>query len=167
MYIRSDSTLKFLLLALHERATSEVVASAINDIIEHVGTTGPYRGGRQLLQLLEFGRREAEEAGDRASAAGLRDALGYARGTVLEPDQRRRAINADSAVSGQPSRSRSIASKSIRAVIRSSEFKVRLRLPRSISPIYVRLIPTRPIATWTSSQTWAAHQVGRIPPDPY
>ncbi|MFI7118626.1 Shedu anti-phage system protein SduA domain-containing protein [Amycolatopsis sp. NPDC049868] len=86
MYIRSDSVLKYLLLAIHEQASDDEVAQAIMDTLEHIGTTSPYRGGRQLLNLLQFAKRTAQDRNAEHAAQGLIDALAYASGKMLEED---------------------------------------------------------------------------------
>lgn len=90
MYIRSDSTLKYLLLAIHEHASGDKVAQPIMDTLEHMGQVSPYRGGRQLIDLLQFARRTAQEQSDEHTVLGLDDALGYTSGTILEGDLRSR-----------------------------------------------------------------------------
>ena len=86
MRVKSDSTLKYLLLEIHERAQSDNIAHAIWDILDHVGAQSPYRGGNQLLELLEFAKSEARAGGDKESFAGLTDALAYATGRMLDED---------------------------------------------------------------------------------
>ncbi|WP_167406084.1 Shedu anti-phage system protein SduA domain-containing protein [Amycolatopsis thailandensis] len=88
MRIRSDSTLKYLLLAINEHAKRDEVSQPIMDALEHMGTLSPYRGGRQLIDLLQFARRTAVEQNDERTARGLEDALGYTNGKVLEKDLR-------------------------------------------------------------------------------
>jgi Domain of unknown function (DUF4263) len=83
MYIRADSVLKYLLLELHERAATDELASNIMDVLDHLGDKNPYRGGKQLVALLEFA---VKEAAGTTSSEGLSDALGYATGRVLEDD---------------------------------------------------------------------------------
>ncbi|MGW7535493.1 Shedu anti-phage system protein SduA domain-containing protein [Amycolatopsis sp. NPDC054798] len=79
-------TLKNLLLALHEHASGDEVARPVMDVLDHLGPRSPYKGGRQLLELVEFALRAAREHGDEPTVEGLNDALGYATGTVLEDD---------------------------------------------------------------------------------
>lgn len=86
MHIRSDSTLKYLLLKLHEHAKYEEIAQHITEVLDHIGERSPYRGGRVLIELLEFAEREAASKDDQQTSAGLTDAIGYALGTVLEND---------------------------------------------------------------------------------
>jgi len=86
MRTKSDSTLKYVLLELHERAGSEDVARVIMDVLEHVGQSSPYRGGKPLLELLEFARSEADRTGDEETESGLSDALAYATGRLLDED---------------------------------------------------------------------------------
>ncbi|HVV07620.1 hypothetical protein [Amycolatopsis sp.] len=75
-----------MLLAIHERAHSDEIAQSVMDVLEHMGTMSPYREGRQLLDLLQFARRTAQERNDEHTTQGLKDALGYSNGTVLEQD---------------------------------------------------------------------------------
>ncbi|AUI59459.1 Shedu anti-phage system protein SduA domain-containing protein [Amycolatopsis sp. BJA-103] len=90
MYIRSDSVLKYLLLAIHEQASDDEVAQTIMDTLEYIGTTSPYRGGRQLLNLLQFARRTARDRNADHTAQGLSDALDYSSGKMLEEDLNRK-----------------------------------------------------------------------------
>lgn len=90
MHIKSDSTLKYLLLAVHEHASSDEVAQSVMDVLGHMGTMSPYEGGRQLLELLQFARRTAQEQNDKHTVHGLNDALGYSNGAVLEQDLKSR-----------------------------------------------------------------------------
>lgn len=82
--------LRSLLLALHEHAEKTEVASAIMEVLDHLGTQSPYKGGRRLLDLLTFARREAQLHESDDSLSGLDDALGYATGKVLVDDLKQR-----------------------------------------------------------------------------
>lgn len=85
MHIRADSQLHALLRELHEQASDEV-APHIFDALEMMGTRSPFKGGRKLVDQLEFAEREAKSLGDRFSAEGLQDAIHYADGRLLEDD---------------------------------------------------------------------------------
>lgn len=106
MRVRSDIWLKLLLLDLHERALSPVVADQLMDVVKHVGGGGsPYRAGQELLRLLKFAAREASGSGDPDTAQGLKDAHAYATGCVLEARTRREVEGAPEflgVLQGQP-----------------------------------------------------------------
>lgn len=86
MRIRSDYTLKSLLLTLHEHAPNTNTAGAIMDVLDHMGALSPFRGGNQLLELLEFARKEASDSKAVETSTGVEDAIGYATGKLLEED---------------------------------------------------------------------------------
>jgi hypothetical protein len=85
MALRSDYTLKSLLLSLHELASQEV-AQHFMDALDLMGAQSPYKGGKPLVELLEFIQREAHRAGDSASEEGAQDAIAYMTGVLLETD---------------------------------------------------------------------------------
>ena len=89
MFTRTDSQLKFLLLELHERAHPDV-APQLMEAIDMMGVRSPYRGGRKLLELLEFVEREALAVKDALTAEGLRDAVAYGTGRILSTDLARK-----------------------------------------------------------------------------
>ncbi|MBL7501537.1 DUF4263 domain-containing protein [Frankia sp. CNm7] len=55
-------------------------------MLDHVGERSPYRGGRQLLELLRFAIGQADECGDRSTSESLVDALDYATGKIFVDD---------------------------------------------------------------------------------
>ncbi|MFD7655885.1 Shedu anti-phage system protein SduA domain-containing protein [Actinosynnema sp. NPDC059797] len=85
MALRSDYTLKSLLLSLHELASPEI-AQHFMDALDLMGAQSPYKGGRRLVELLEFIAREAHNVGDSVSEEGAQDALSYMTGRLLETD---------------------------------------------------------------------------------
>ncbi|MBB5954443.1 hypothetical protein FHS29_001013 [Saccharothrix tamanrassetensis] len=85
MALRTDFTLKSLLLELHELAAPEI-APHFMDAIESMGPQSPYKGGKRLVELLEFIVREAHQAGDAPSEEGAQDAVAYMLGRLLESD---------------------------------------------------------------------------------
>lgn len=86
MHIKSNSNLKTLLMFLYERAESSEASQGLSEAIDHMGPGSPYRGGRYLIEILTHAQRDAEAAGDPATAEGLRDAIAYAKGTLLDQD---------------------------------------------------------------------------------
>lgn len=87
MALRSDYSLKSLLLSLHELASPEV-AQHFMDALDLMGVQSPYKGGKRLIELLEFIVREAHQAGDSVSEEGAQDAIAYMTGRLLETDLR-------------------------------------------------------------------------------
>ncbi|GAA1268276.1 Shedu anti-phage system protein SduA domain-containing protein [Saccharothrix xinjiangensis] len=85
MALRSDYTLKSLLLSLHELASPEI-AQHFMDALDLMGAQSPYKGGKRLVELLEFIAREAHQSGDSASEEGAQDAIAYMTGRLLETD---------------------------------------------------------------------------------
>lgn len=86
MHILADSVLYRFIREVHEKAKSEEVSTDIFEVLRHLGTRSPYRGGKRLLQLLEDAITTAESNGDEFSENALSDALGYATGKNLEED---------------------------------------------------------------------------------
>jgi antiviral defense system Shedu protein SduA len=89
VFVRTDSQLKFLLLDLHERAHPDV-SPHLMDALDMMGDRSPYKGGRKLLELLEFIEREASAVQDALTAEGVRDAVAYASGRMLGYDLERK-----------------------------------------------------------------------------
>lgn len=87
--IRSGLNTRALLDIIHEFATTEELKGYVQDIIDHVGKNR-YRGGKRLLELAEFARREAVEAGDTATIERLDDLVGHATGRILSYDLERK-----------------------------------------------------------------------------
>lgn len=87
--IRSGLNTRALLDIIHEFATTEELKGYVQDIIDHVGKNR-YRGGKRLLELAEFARREAVEAGDTATVERLDDLVGHATGRILSYDLERK-----------------------------------------------------------------------------
>ncbi|MET1074324.1 MAG: Shedu anti-phage system protein SduA domain-containing protein [Umezawaea sp.] len=74
-----------LLRELHERAHADI-APHLFDALEFMGTRSPYKGGLRLLELLDFIEREAKAVEDEFTAEGVRDAIAYATGRLLDDD---------------------------------------------------------------------------------
>ncbi|MFI6273391.1 Shedu anti-phage system protein SduA domain-containing protein [Micromonospora zamorensis] len=86
MRIRSDSTLRRLLVRIKELGGSEALQQLIDDALRHVGERRPYRGGRDLLTLLRYAEKVCRDDGDEDALERIEDALGYAMNTMLRPD---------------------------------------------------------------------------------
>jgi hypothetical protein len=85
MRIRTDSVLHTLLRELHERAQGPI-ADHLGDALDLMGTRSTYRGGRRLLDQLDFIAREADGVDDHLMAKAVRDAVAYATGRLLTAD---------------------------------------------------------------------------------
>ncbi|GAA1606072.1 Shedu anti-phage system protein SduA domain-containing protein [Actinoplanes couchii] len=86
MRIRSDSTLNRLLRKILELGPTENVRPSVEDVLRHVGDRSPYRGGKELTELLRAAFSRARSEHDDATAERIEDALGYAMNTLLRPD---------------------------------------------------------------------------------
>ncbi|MEV6524097.1 Shedu anti-phage system protein SduA domain-containing protein [Longispora sp. NPDC051575] len=84
--IRSDYILSAQLRLVDELARSEQVKSAVGDVIRHMGGSRGYRGGRELIGLLEFAARQARAEGEPQVAEMLDDAHGYGTGRILSSE---------------------------------------------------------------------------------
>jgi len=87
MDVRSDGALAEQLRDVQKEAAHPDTAAAIHAVIAHIcGSSTGYRGGRELVRLLEKARVVAAEAQDWSAVAGVHRALGYAEGRILRPD---------------------------------------------------------------------------------
>jgi Domain of unknown function (DUF4263) len=87
MDVRSDNALAGQLGSVQKGAVHPDAAAAVQAVIAHIcGSSTGYRGGRELIRLLEKARVVAAEAQDWSVVAGVHSALGYAEGRILRPD---------------------------------------------------------------------------------
>lgn len=87
MDVRSDGKLADQLRIVQKEAVHPDAAAAIQAVIAHMcGGPSGYRGGRELIRLLEKARVVAAEVQDWSAVAGVHSALGYAEGRILRSD---------------------------------------------------------------------------------
>lgn len=86
MRVRADRSLYDLLCKTIELGCSDEVASRIRDAKDHMGHQSPFRGNRDLVEMIEFAAEKAEGEGDTATVQRLRDTAAYAKNEVLGPD---------------------------------------------------------------------------------
>ncbi|MFJ1764156.1 Shedu anti-phage system protein SduA domain-containing protein [Amycolatopsis sp. NPDC088138] len=82
--VRSDLLTKLLLDLIHKLAADDEVKAAVRDIIEH--TDKRSSGGKTLLDLTKFARREALRNDDLETAERLDDLAGHSTGRILTAD---------------------------------------------------------------------------------
>jgi hypothetical protein len=84
--LRADSVLHRLLREAFERAQDRVVADHVHDALELLGSRAPYRASKDVLDQIEFARRESIEKADVRCSAVLADAASYMTGRALAND---------------------------------------------------------------------------------
>jgi hypothetical protein len=82
MRVRADRTLYMFLGKVIELGCSEETKGLIGDAQDYMGHWSPFRGNRELVELLEFAKANAAKEDDEATSHRLADALGYALNKV-------------------------------------------------------------------------------------
>ncbi|MFD6949100.1 hypothetical protein A6A08_06990 [Nocardiopsis sp. TSRI0078] len=82
MRVRADRTLYKLLDKIVELGCSGKTERLIDDAKNQMGHWSPFRGNRDLVELLEFVQANAVKERDEATSQRLTDAIGYALNTV-------------------------------------------------------------------------------------
>ncbi|MET8040900.1 Shedu anti-phage system protein SduA domain-containing protein [Micromonospora sp. NPDC005215] len=86
MPTRSDLTLRLFLEKIIELGVSDHVRSLLDDALRHMGKRSPYRGGRDLVDLLRYAGSAAKSEDDLHASKRIEDALAYSMYVMLRPD---------------------------------------------------------------------------------
>lgn len=86
MRVRSDYTLRLLLIKLKGLSPTDDIRASIQDAINHMGESSPYHGGNELVSLLESAAATAARDAEEDSVTRIRDALRYATNQALKQD---------------------------------------------------------------------------------
>ncbi|MFI7609525.1 Shedu anti-phage system protein SduA domain-containing protein [Micromonospora sp. NPDC049366] len=69
-----------------ELGVSDHVRNLLQDALRHMGDRSPYRGGKELTDLLRYAEGAAREEEDPLTSGRIEDALAYAMNAMLRPD---------------------------------------------------------------------------------